>query len=54
MAAILADVTTIFTSGIGWVGQVVTCITANPILEVFCLLPLVGLGIGLTRRLIRV
>ena len=39
MAAILADVGTIFTSAIGWVGNVITCITANPLLELFCVLP---------------
>ena len=53
MATILADVGTIFTSAIGWVGNVITCITANPLLELFCVVPLVGLGVGMCKRLIR-
>ena len=53
MAAILTDVGSIFTSAIGWVGSTITCITANPLLELFCVLPLVGLGVGMCKRLIR-
>lgn len=54
MAAILGDATSIVTEGLKWVGQVVTTVTSNPILLLFVILPLVGLGIGLFRRLINI
>ena len=54
MAAILTDVGLVFTEAIGWVGDVATAIAASPILMIFCILPLVGLGVGLFKRLINV
>lgn len=54
MADILAKVGAIFTEAIGWVGDVATTITNTPILTLFCVLPLVGLGVGLFKRLINV
>lgn len=54
METILSTVTSIVTAAVGWVGSFVTLITENPILLVFCLLPFVGLGIGLLSRLFRV
>lgn len=54
MEAILASVGDIFTTAIGWVGTVATTITSNPLLTLFCVLPLVGLGVGLFKRLINV
>lgn len=54
MEAILTSVTTIFTSAIGWVGTVATTITSTPLLLIFCVIPLVGLGVGLFRRLLNV
>lgn len=61
MTAILDAVSSIFTAAIGWVGQVAGVITAQadgafkyPILLIFCVLPLVGLGVGLFKRLISV
>lgn len=54
MEAILTTVGTVFTTAIGWVGDVASTITATPILMVFCSIPLVGLGVGLFKRLINV
>lgn len=54
IANIIASVTTVFEAAIGWVGTVATTIAAQPILLLFCVLPLVGLGVGLFRRLINV
>lgn len=56
MAALISAVTTIFTAAIGWVGTVASTITAsgNEILLLFAVLPLVGLGVGLFKRLINV
>lgn len=54
LAEILTNVTSIFTSAIGWVGTVAETIASEPILLIFCILPLIGLGVGLFRRLINV
>lgn len=44
----------IFSNAIEWLGTVATTIVSNPILLVFTLIPLVGLGVGLFKRLINV
>ncbi len=44
----------IVTAGLGWVGNVVSTVTGSPLILLFVILPLVGLGIGLFRRLINV
>lgn len=55
MAAILTTVTSVVTSAIGWMTSFVSAITAsgNEILLLFVVVPLVGLGVGLIRRMIR-
>lgn len=54
MASILASTTSIVTSAIGWMGSYVTAITSsgNEILLLFVCVPLVGMGIGLIKRMI--
>lgn len=52
MTAIIGSVTEVFTAAIGWAGQVGTMIVATPVLLLFVVLPLVGLGVGLFRRLL--
>ena len=54
MADILTSVTTIFTAAIGWVGTVAETIADEPILLTFAVIPLIGLGVGLFKRLINV
>lgn len=54
MDAIISSVTTVFTAAIGWVGTVADTIVAEPLLMIFAVLPLVGLGVGLFKRLINV
>lgn len=54
MTAVLGQVTTIFSSAIGWAGTVANTISSTPIMLVFCVVPLVGLGIGIFKRLISV
>lgn len=54
MDAILNSVTSIFTEAIGWVGTVGTTIVEQPILLLYAAVPLVGLGVGLFKRLINV
>jgi len=52
----MSKVGDIFTTAIGWVGEVASTITqeGNEIILLFVLLPLVGLGIGLFKRLMSV
>lgn len=54
MASILTAVTQIVTAAVGWIGSFVGVITASgsEFLLMFLLIPVVGLGIGLFRRLL--
>lgn len=54
MASLMTTVTAVFTAAIGMVSTVITTITAsgNELLLLFALLPLVGIGVGLTKRLL--
>lgn len=57
MSTLLANVTTFVTSAISWMGQFLSEITSDTsgVLVTFVVaLPLVGLGIGLLKRLISV
>lgn len=56
MAAILSSVTLIVTEAVTWCGKFLTMITAsgNEILLLFTVLPIVGLGIGILKRLFSV
>lgn len=54
MEAILTDIGAVFTQAISWAGTVGTTIVSTPLLMVFVSIPLVGLGVGLFRRLINV
>lgn len=55
MAAILSSITSLVTSAIGWVTSFIGVVTAsgNELLLLFVILSLVGLGVGLLSRLIR-
>ena len=54
MEAILSSVGQVFTSAVGWMGELIDVIVAEPLLmlSVICV-PLVGIGVGLLGRLIR-
>lgn len=54
MDAILNAVGQVFTQAVSWVGTVGQTITEEPILLCFAVIPLVGLGVGLFKRLISV
>lgn len=54
MEAFIASASSLFTAGIGWVGTVGETILAEPILLAFTALPLVGIGVGLFKRLVNV
>lgn len=54
LATILADVGSMVTSSVSWIGSFIGAITSNPLLEAFVIVSFVGLGIGLIQRLVRV
>lgn len=54
MDAILTPVGQVFTQAVTWVGTVAQTIMDTPILLCFTIIPLVGLGVGLFKRLISV
>lgn len=55
MASILSAVSSVVTSAISWATSYITFITGNDVLLLFCVaLPLVGLGIGVIHRLVRI
>lgn len=53
MTEIIAAITSVFTSAIGWVGTVASTIADEPILLISCVaIPLCGLGVGMFKRLL--
>lgn len=55
MTEIISSVTEVVTAAFGWMGTALAEITSEPVLLLFCVaIPLVGLGIGLVKRLISV
>lgn len=54
MDAILSSVGQVFTQAIAWVGTVADTIVGEPLLLCFAVIPLVGLGVGMFKRLISV
>lgn len=54
MEALISSVSTIFTAAIGWAGTVGQTVVDTPILLMFVVLPLVGLGVGLFKRLLHI
>lgn len=61
MSAILSNVGLIVSAVVGWLGQFAGAITAastegvleNPILLLFVIIPVAGLGVGFLKRLMR-
>lgn len=54
ISALVAEVTTIVTESIKWITLFVGGITSNPLILMFVLLLVVGMGVGLIRRLVRI
>ena len=54
MAEMLTTVTSVVTAAAGWAASFGTMIVETPILMLFVAIPLVGLGVGLFKRLINV
>ena len=54
VSSIVSDIGTVFTGAMGWAGSVGTKIVETPLLLTFTVVPLVGLGVGLFKRLINI
>ena len=54
MANIISSAGLVFNGVIANVGTVASTIVNTPLLLVFCVLPLIGLGVGMFRRLMSV
>lgn len=54
VATIVANVTSLVTEAVKWVGSFATAITSNPLILTFVIVAFVGLGVGLVKRLVRV
>lgn len=52
MGAIVADIGTVVTGAFTWASAAVSFITANPLILLMFVIPLVGLGIGFVKRLV--
>lgn len=54
MAEIISSVGAIITAAMTWATSAVSFITSNPLVLMFVLISLVGIGIGLVRRFLSV
>lgn len=52
MATYIGYISDIVTAAVGWMGTAASAIVANPLALLFVLLPLMGAGIGLFRRIL--
>lgn len=54
VATIVANVSSLVTEAVKWVGSFAGAITSNPLILTFVIVAFVGLGVGLIKRLVRV
>lgn len=54
MEAIMTAVTTLFTGAMEMAGDVGSTVAGTPLLLTFAIIPIVGLGVGLFKRLINI
>ena len=54
MSDILTAITTILTAALGWVGQVVAVVTAQPLIMFFVVLGGIYIGINMLRKLLHI
>ena len=50
LAALIADVTTVFTAVLSWLNTILQFVTGNPVLMIFVLMVLVSIVIRICRR----
>lgn len=53
LSTLLTDIGSIVTAALGWVTDVVSAITGNPLILLFVIFGFVGTGIGIFKRLTR-
>ena len=54
MATVIEAITSVFTAGLGWVGQVASTVASEPVVLIGVVVGFVGVGIGLFGRLLHV
>lgn len=52
IATLVSNVGDIFTGAMSWAGEVGETVVGTPLLLLFVVIPLVGLGVGLFKRLL--
>ena len=52
ISTLLSNISSIVTAAVGWMQTAATAITGNALALLFILLPLMGVGIGLFKRII--
>lgn len=50
LAALIADITTVFTAVLSWLNTIIAFVTENPILLIFVLMVLVRIVVRICRR----
>ena len=50
LAALIADITTVFTAVLSWLNTIIEFVTGNPILMIFVLMVLVSIVVRICRR----
>lgn len=50
LAALIADITTVFTAVLSWLNTIIVFVTDNPILMIFVLMVLVKIVVRICRR----
>lgn len=50
LAALIADITTVFTAVLSWLNTIIAFVTENPILMIFVLMVLVRIVVRICRR----
>lgn len=54
IGSVTDEISALFTSAMSMAGTVGTTVTGNPLLLTFTIVPLVGLGVGLFKRLLNI
>ncbi len=53
MTTLLSNIGTILESSIAWMGSIASAVASNPLLMLGVVIPFVGFGVGLFKRLLR-
>ncbi len=53
MTTLLSNIGTILESSITWMGSIASAVASNPLLMLGVVIPFVGFGVGLFKRLLR-